>query len=213
MNNNVKELFIKEADKFSERRYYNPSLLDKIFRKSIFGRFKAVLSECSALNYHSVLDVGCGAGIQALQIAAKGLKVLGIDFSDAMIAKAKQAKSNYQKPIQLDFICADFLEYQFSSTFDIVIALGFFDYVPQAEAYLYLMKMQNLAKKEVMVSFPAEENILSLQRKIRYKFFKKCPVYFYRKKFLTELAEKCVFYKYNIECIHRDYLLKGFTSK
>ncbi len=36
-----------------------------------------------------IVDVGCGTGRHALRLAARGAKVVGIDFSDGMLARAR----------------------------------------------------------------------------------------------------------------------------
>ena len=45
----------------------------------------------SFLKYNSlVLDVGCGAGVKSNYLINKGLKIVGLDFSEKMIEIAKR---------------------------------------------------------------------------------------------------------------------------
>jgi len=69
----------------------------------------------------NVLDVGTGTGFLALLLAEMGHRVTGIDWSAAMLqkARAKAEESNYQ----VDFIQGDTESLPFSDeTFDVVVA-------------------------------------------------------------------------------------------
>lgn len=207
MRNKVKNLFQRESNIFN-RRYSEPNLIDRIFRKSVFARFEAVLREVNAIKCRSVLDVGCGAGFQALRLVQLGVDVMGIDFSENMIQTARQISSSYNMKDGPEFICADFLGYEFDRKFDIVIALGLFDYTSNPGDYL--KKMKELANREIIASFPAKDKILWLQRKFRYSVFKNCPVYFYRKEDIENIVSVVGSRDCNILRIHRDYILQLF---
>jgi SAM-dependent methyltransferase len=58
-----------------------------------------------------VLDIGCGNGAVAYDIAAKAARVVGIDIAEKNIASAKQS---YQRD-NLEFILGDCLVFDFSS--------------------------------------------------------------------------------------------------
>lgn len=49
-----------------------------------------LLDEVKIGEAHRVLDVGTGPGLVAAAVAERGADVVGIDFSDAMVAKARQ---------------------------------------------------------------------------------------------------------------------------
>lgn len=65
-----------------------------------------------------VLDVGCGEGILAEQIHARGHRVIGIDRDEASIALARR-----QFP-EVEFTCADFLTQPFDVEFDAVVSVA-----------------------------------------------------------------------------------------
>jgi 2-polyprenyl-3-methyl-5-hydroxy-6-metoxy-1,4-benzoquinol methylase len=52
-----------------------------------------------------VLDVACGHGRISRELARRGAHVVGIDISDAMLAKAKQLEE--QAPLSIDYLLAD----------------------------------------------------------------------------------------------------------
>ncbi len=85
-----------------------------------------------------VLDVGCGEGMLAAQIQARGHRVVGIDLDPASIALAE-----HQFP-QIDFVCADFLTYPFGAQlFDAVVSIAALHHMDPVAA---LERMQALLR-------------------------------------------------------------------
>lgn len=77
----------------------------------------------------SVLDVGCGIGRQAVELATRGYEVLGLDLSLAMLSRASD---NAQlRGAKLNFLQSDMLEMEFNELFDAAYCVGstygFFD--------------------------------------------------------------------------------------
>ena len=86
-------------------------ILDSLFRKYGF--------DTSA----HILDCACGIGTQAIGLAALGYDITASDFSDGVLAEARErAAKNH---VQIPFANADFcaLSATFSSPFDIIIAM------------------------------------------------------------------------------------------
>ncbi len=75
-----------------------------------------------------VLDVGCGAGEKSAYLAAHGMKVVGLDFSDVMIALAKERLP------EGDFFVHDIAKpLALEKTFDGVFAQAVLLHVPKKE--------------------------------------------------------------------------------
>jgi SAM-dependent methyltransferase len=76
-----------------------------------------------------VLDVGCGLGLHAIELARRGYLVVGLDLSLAMITRA--AETAQQQGLKINFLHADIREIAFEGAFDAVISMGttfgFFD--------------------------------------------------------------------------------------
>jgi SAM-dependent methyltransferase len=76
-----------------------------------------------------VLDVGCGLGLHAIELARRGYLVVGLDLSLAMITRA--AETAQQQGLKINFLHADIREIAFDGAFDAVICMGttfgFFD--------------------------------------------------------------------------------------
>jgi 2-polyprenyl-3-methyl-5-hydroxy-6-metoxy-1,4-benzoquinol methylase len=68
-----------------------------------------------------ILDVGCGTGRHAIELAKRGYKVKGIDLSENMLQKAK-AKAREQK-VNVEFEQADARTFTISEKYDMVIML------------------------------------------------------------------------------------------
>ena len=68
-----------------------------------------------------VLDVACGHGRVARQLAQRGAVVVGIDISAALIAKAAAAEQ--QQPRGIGYVCADAASYEWppGTRFDIAV--------------------------------------------------------------------------------------------
>ena len=77
----------------------------------------------------TVLDVGCGLGTHALELARRGYLVVGLDLSMAMITRAAEAAQYHN--LKINFVHTDIREIEFEGAFDAVICMGttfgFFD--------------------------------------------------------------------------------------
>jgi 2-polyprenyl-3-methyl-5-hydroxy-6-metoxy-1,4-benzoquinol methylase len=102
----------------------------------------------------SVLDVGCGSGRFDVALAKDGAtRALGIDFAPKMIELARADAERSGVADRCAFEVANFLEFDArDEKFDVVLAMGYFDYVEDARPHLE--KMVRLCKGRVFASFP-----------------------------------------------------------
>jgi len=79
-----------------------------------------------------VFDVGCGAGVAALELVRRGFYVHGIDVSERMVALSRERFAvEGVPPDRYRFTCVDLLSGSVPpASFDGVVALGFLQYVP-----------------------------------------------------------------------------------
>jgi SAM-dependent methyltransferase len=73
----------------------------------------------------TILDIGCGGGLLACDVAKKAKKVVGIDISDQNI---DYAKKHYQKD-NLEFIVGDATVYHFNNHFDKLILSNVLEHI------------------------------------------------------------------------------------
>ncbi|MDP2208786.1 MAG: class I SAM-dependent methyltransferase [Bacteroidota bacterium] len=68
-----------------------------------------------------ILDIGCGTGRHAIELAKRDYKVVGVDLSENMLAKARDNALLYG--VEVKFVCADARELIFKNEFDLVIMI------------------------------------------------------------------------------------------
>jgi len=74
-----------------------------------------------------VLDVGCGPGRHSIELARRGIDVVGVDISGRFVEVASragiQASQNGELQATVDFLCSDARELAFREEFDAAIAM------------------------------------------------------------------------------------------
>ncbi len=85
----------------------------------------------------SVLDLGCGAGLDSLIAASKGALVTGVDFCSSMLAVARDAASSFQCKHPIDFRLAEAHKLPYPDhSFDIAMVNGLFNLNPSRAAII-----------------------------------------------------------------------------
>jgi SAM-dependent methyltransferase len=72
----------------------------------------------AALAPASVLDAGCGTGRVAIELAARGVEVVGVDLDPGMLDQARA------KAPDLEWVLADLAAVDLGRQFDVVVAAG-----------------------------------------------------------------------------------------
>lgn len=90
-------------------------------------------------NEDNVIDVGCGNGFVAFDVAKKAKHVIGIDFEPKNIAGAKK---NYQLD-NLEYINGDATTYEFKEKFDKIILSNVLEHIE--DRVVFLKKLGQLA--------------------------------------------------------------------
>jgi len=132
----VVQLFDDHAEGY-DAWYATPMgrLVDSMEKEAVFGLLEPVPGL-------SVLDVGCGTGNYALELAACGLAVTGVDISPAMLVRAREKART--RGLVVSFHPADARELPFAdNAFDAVVSVTALDFLPEpalalAEAYRVL---------------------------------------------------------------------------
>ena len=148
------------------------------FRKAVFERYDITFDQAGDVTDKTILDVGCGSGVYAVDFARRGARrVVGVDFSDKMLELASQEAEQHGVADRCEFIRADFLGLDLKETFDVSIAMGVFDYIP--DQVTLLRKMVALTTGKVIASFPGHSRLREPARRLRYKLAGKGDIYLY----------------------------------
>lgn len=186
----VLDYFETTATRFASI-YASPRLIDRIFRRDMYERFRRTLAECQPLEGASVLDVGCGSGQYATALAAGGAgEVVGLDFARTMLGIATAQARMAGVADRCRFLVGDFLVHPFERRFDYVLAIGVFDYVGQPLPFLY--RAHELTERKFVVTFPRLLTWRALVRKVRLTLAG-CPVFFYTRRRVEDLMEQAGF--------------------
>lgn len=166
--------------------------MNKHFRRDIYERYLLTVNHVKAVKAQSVLDVGVGSGRYATGYAEAGVKrVVGVDISSSMLDLAREhVKQLNGSQTKFEFVLSDIDAYQTADRFDVVVAMGFFDYI--SEPVPSLKKLREFCTHSVIASFPSISFYRTPLRKVRYAI-KKCPVYFYRVEQIERLAHEAGF--------------------
>jgi 2-polyprenyl-3-methyl-5-hydroxy-6-metoxy-1,4-benzoquinol methylase len=151
--------------------------LNNWLRKDIYQRYEMTIAECApTIAGKRVFDIGCGSGRYCHELAAKGAgECVGIDFADNMIEFANQFARQRGVAERCKFIKTGYLEYKPDGHFDVAIAMGYFDYIP--DPAVHLRKMRSESDKLIAI-FPVSGTARSVIRKVRLGL-RGCPVFFY----------------------------------
>lgn len=93
------------------------------------------------VKHGSILDVGCGPGVDAAYMQRKGFEITAIDFSDEMIKIAK-------KHPHIDFRVADMRKLRLRRVFDGITLAYSITYIPKRHVASTLKRMAKLLKKD-----------------------------------------------------------------
>ena len=165
--------------------YESPRLVDRIFRRDMYERFRRTLEECDPLDGRSVLDVGCGSGQYTTALAQRGAgEVVGLDFATNMLQIAAANARQAGVAERCRFASGDFLTYPVERRFDYVIAIGFFDYVSDPRPFL--RRASEVTKEKFIATFPRALTWRAPVRKVRLGLAG-CPVFFYTRRRVEKL--------------------------
>jgi trans-aconitate methyltransferase len=108
---------------------WDPALYDQK-HAFIFEYGKGLLSLLAPQAGERILDLGCGTGHLARDIAASGARVVGIDASAEMIEQARKAYPG------IEFRVADARTFSFPYRFDAIFSNAALHWIPEAERVL-----------------------------------------------------------------------------
>ena len=205
----VKDFFSGYAEDFDSiygdgkpRNLFN-RITDKLFRQSMYERYKRTIDFLTKSDVKTILDVGCGSGRYALDLAKNGMTVTGVDLAQEMlnIAQSNSQKAGFENNT---YLVGSYFDIKIDKKHDAAILMGLFDYISNPEELF--TKLNKDTSKYVLASFPKSGGILGWQRKVRYNM-RNCQLFYYSRESLEELMRVSGIENYEIQDNHREYFL------
>ena len=174
--------------------------LNRTFRKAIYERFAITFEKSEPIAGKTVLDIGCGSGRYAVEFAKRGAaRVVGVDYAPGMLSLAREYAEVNGVASRCEFIDGDFTTQVIDQRFDVVIAIGVFDY--QDKPVEFMSKMLKHCRGRIIATFPGRSLIRMPLRKFRY-WLGNCPVLFYREQEVRDIGTRAGLRRVNIIPIH-----------
>jgi ubiquinone/menaquinone biosynthesis C-methylase UbiE len=176
----VQDYFVRHAARF-DGLYGGDNMatraFDRLFRKPMYERYRLTIEALGNAKGKKYLDLGCGSGRYAINLARLGAKVVGLDFSAAMLEFARTYAKEEGVSSKVKFIEADMNRWmdETDDHFDAAFAMGVFDYLDDPIGTL--RRMLEVAGRAYL-SVPSPEFPRAQLRRLRYKR-QNCPVYFF----------------------------------
>jgi SAM-dependent methyltransferase len=181
----VREHFRRKAFSF-DHLYDEEHALQRLLRPGLFNRRELALEVARAYEAPRVLDVGGGSGrVGELLLEQGASRYVDVDLSDTMLDLARRRLERFGEKVIL--IQGDFLETAIPGSFDVVLALGYFDYIGDAQAHIRRMAELAAPGGSVVASFPRWTWTKGPIRKLRYEIVNNCPIFDYTREGLLQL--------------------------
>lgn len=110
-NNQAEELFSESADEYEEKEFTRNTGLEVDFIVAEFGLPPG----------GRILDMGCGTGRHAVELARRGYRVTGVDIAAGMLDEAREAAA--EAGVAVEWIEADAARFTTDERFDAAICL------------------------------------------------------------------------------------------
>jgi SAM-dependent methyltransferase len=189
----VRDHFREKASSF-DALYDEEHPLQRAVRPGLVKRRDFALDVVREYEQPRVLDIGGGSGrVGELILEAGAREWVNADIAQEMLDLSKQRLERFGDKVKL--VHGDFLTVPLEGKFDVVIALGFFDYIP--DAHLFVRRMAELcgqssgtasgAAGSVVASFPRWNWLKGPVRKVRYEVINNCPIFNYTERELRFL--------------------------
>lgn len=158
------EYFDRRSGRFASL-YRSRPVSRAIGRGAMFERLDFAVDKILELRAKHVLDVGCGSGPLFEPLAARGVRVTGIEPAPGMIELAEAAAADCDGLVEVVEMGWEGLRtWDDRPRFDVAVALGIFDYVPDAADLLSTMAS---VADHCIASFP-RPGLRTNLRRLRY---------------------------------------------
>jgi SAM-dependent methyltransferase len=179
----VRDHFREKASSF-DALYDEEHPLQRAVRPGLLKRRDFAIDVVREFSAPRVLDIGGGSGrVGELALEAGAGEYVNADIAQEMLNLSKERLARFGDKVKL--VHGDFLTASFKGTFDVVLALGFFDY--QSDAHVFVRRIADLTSGSAVSSFPRWNWLKGPVRKLRYEVINNCPIFDYTERELRFL--------------------------
>jgi SAM-dependent methyltransferase len=204
----VREHFREQASSF-DALYDEEHILQRAVRPGLLRRRELAIDVVREYSTPRVLDVGGGSGrVGELALEAGAREYIDLDLAEEMLELAKKRLARFGDRVKL--VRGDFLSAPVDGPFDVVLALGYFDY--QDDADRHVRRMRELCSGSVVASFPRWNWLKGPVRKLRYEVIGNCPIYDYTQRELRFLFGAAGFDRTLIRAGRSGFLVRADVS-
>jgi SAM-dependent methyltransferase len=207
----VRTRFEDKAQQFDDL-YEDERWLVRTLRPGLFRRRKLAVDTVASYDAPRVLDVGCGSGrIGEFVLEAGASHYVGVDFSAPMIDMSRARLERFAG--QTELIVDDFLTAQLEGPFEVVLAVGLFDYLPEPHRFTRRMFDLTAPGGCVVGSFPTWSWLKGPVRKVRYEWIGNCPIFDYSRRELELMFGASGFERVEVASPgHSGYLVRAYRT-
>jgi cyclopropane fatty-acyl-phospholipid synthase-like methyltransferase len=98
-----------------------PNYMDNTFTKNSREEVEFIVEELNLPPGSQILDIGCGTGRHAVELARRGYRMTGVDISTGMLKEAQREAD--KAGVKIDLIHADASQFKSENEFDAAICL------------------------------------------------------------------------------------------
>lgn len=201
----VREHFRRSAISF-DALYEEGGFLQRRVRPGLIRRRELAVEVVRAHGSPRVLDVGCGSGrVGEFVLDAGAAEYVGVDFSEPMLELAGERLGRYGDGVRL--LQGDFLEIDLEGPFEVVLALGFFDYIRDPEPFV--RRMGDVCTSTLVASFPGWNWLKGPVRKVRYEVVHRVPIFDYTPPQIRRLMTDAGFSRVEIDSPGSGFLVRA----
>ena len=114
---------------------------------------------------------------------------------------------------RVELVTDDFLTAPVEGTFDVVLALGLFDYLPEPDQFASRMFALCAPGGSVVGSFPAWSPVKGPVRKVRYEWIGDCPIFNYDRAGLEQMFHRAGFTRVDLHTPGRSgFLVRAYRG-
>jgi SAM-dependent methyltransferase len=207
----VRTRFEERAQQFDDL-YEDERWLVRTLRPGLFRRRQLSVDTVRAYTDPRVLDVGCGSGrIGEFVLEAGAAHYVGVDFSAPMIDLSRARLQRFGSQTKL--IVDDFLTAPLDGPFEVILAVGLFDYLPEPHRFSRRMFELTAPGGCVVGSFPTWSWLKGPVRKVRYEWIGNCPIFNYSRRELELMFGASGFDRVEISSPgHSGYLVRAYRT-